>query len=174
MIGQIEGVDCVILPRHGRKHSITPGKINYRANIWALKEEGCTHIIATNATGSLQENIHPGDIVFLDSFFDRTQGRKQTFYEGEPESPPGVLHIPMHPAFSTTLRNIFIGTAKEMGIKYHPTGTCVVIEGPRFSSHAESSLFQKWGGSVINMTLIPEVSNYRKFSSCFGGLLFFP
>lgn len=155
--GTINDVDCVILIRHGAKHSIMPSLVNYRANIHALKEEGCTHILATTACGSLQENIAPGDIVILDQFIDRTTKRTQTFYDGSDGAPKGVCHMAMHTPFCSKLSKILCETAKNLGLKTHATGTVVTIEGPRFSSTAESKMFQLWGGHVINMTTVPEV-----------------
>lgn len=160
--GKIAGVDCVILARHGRKHSVNPSNVNYRANIWALKEAGCTHVIASTATGSLQEDIKPGDLVIVDSFIDRTRTRVQTFYDGEPASLPGVVHVPMEPAFCPRTRQILLETAKELGVTVHNGGTVVTIEGPRFSSIAESNLFRSWGASLVNMTLVPEVCLARE------------
>ncbi|KAL4716795.1 hypothetical protein ACJJTC_001951 [Scirpophaga incertulas] len=99
--GQIKGVPCVLLARHGRKHQYQPSDVNYRANIWALKEVGCTHVLATTATGSLVEEYKPGDLVVLDDFIDRTWGRKCTFYDRTEGGPRGVCHLPMRPAFSS-------------------------------------------------------------------------
>lgn len=175
--GEIKGVNCVLLARHGRKHDVMPSNVNYRANIWALKELGCTHIIASTATGSLRKCIKPGDFVIPNSFIDRynrfflnlnsvlifafifrTSGRKQTFYDGEPNHPRGVCHLPMEPAFSDRLRQLIIKTAEEIGLKnVHPNGNVVTIEGPRFSSKAESLMHKQWGGDVVNMTTVPEV-----------------
>lgn len=155
--GTIQGVDCVILARHGRKHTINPSNVNYRANIWALKSVGCTHVIVSTATGSLQEEIQPGDLVILDSFIDRTRTRIQTFFDGSENSPNGVLHIPMEPAFDNSTRQIIIDSLKELGFKFHDKGTAVCIEGPRFSSRAESNLFRSWNAHLVNMTLVPEV-----------------
>ncbi|XP_050440887.1 S-methyl-5'-thioadenosine phosphorylase-like [Adelges cooleyi] len=149
--GKINGVDCVLLSRHGRKHSISPSDVNYRANIWALKQLGCTHVIASSATGSLKEQIKPGDLVILDSFIDLTKKRHYTLYSDK------VMHIPIEPAFCLTTRNIVIDTAKELGIAVHETGTAVVIEGPRFSTKAESNLYRSWNVDLVNMTLAPEV-----------------
>lgn len=116
--GKINGVECVLLARHGRKHSIMPSNVNYRANIWALKNVGCTHIIVTTATGSLQEEIKPGDIVILDNFIDRTTKRNQTFYDGRELSPFGVCHLPMEPAFCEKSRDVIIQTACDLGEHY--------------------------------------------------------
>lgn len=114
--GKIQGVDCVLLARHGRKHSIMPSNVNYRANIWALREMGCTHVIVSTATGSLRENIKPGDLVIPDSFIDRTTKRQQSFYDGADGSPIGVCHLSMEPAFCPRTREVLISTAKELGI----------------------------------------------------------
>lgn len=168
--GEIQGVPCVLLARHGRQHSIMPGKVNYRANIWALKEECCTHLIVTTATGSLQEEIKRGDLVILNSFIDRTQGRFQTFYDGEADSPKGVCHLQMEPAFCERTRQIIIASAQEEGLRVHETGTVVAIEGPRFSSKSESLMFQKWGGHVINMTTVPEVVLAKEAGLCYAAI----
>ncbi|XP_067002374.2 S-methyl-5'-thioadenosine phosphorylase [Anabrus simplex] len=168
--GKIKGVDCVVLARHGRKHTIMPSNVNYRANIWALREVGCTHILASTATGSLQENIHPGDLVLLDSFIDRTKMRPQTFYDGAPNSPVGICHLPMKPAFCPDTRQVVLHAAKEAGINCRETGTCVAIEGPRFSSLAESNMFRSWGAHVINMTTVPEVVLAKEAGLCYVAL----
>ncbi|CAH8288755.1 unnamed protein product [Heterobilharzia americana] len=106
--GYVGDVPCVVLPRHGRQHLILPSEVNYRANIWALKEAGCTHILATNACGSLQENIHPGDFVVLNQFYDRTVGRELTFYGSRPGAMKGVLHMPMGDPFCEETRQVSI------------------------------------------------------------------
>lgn len=168
--GEIEGVPCVLLARHGRKHTIMPGNVNYRANVWALKEAGCTHLVVSTATGSLQEHISRGDFVILDSFIDRTQGRKQTFYDGQPNSQVGVCHIQMEPAFCPRTRQIIIEAAKELGLRFHEKGTVVAIEGPRFSSKAESLMFRQWGGHVINMTTVPEVVLAKEAGLCYAAI----
>ncbi|XP_044737288.1 S-methyl-5'-thioadenosine phosphorylase-like isoform X2 [Chrysoperla carnea] len=168
--GKIKGVDCVLLPRHGRGHTIMPGKINYRANISALKQVGCTHVLVSTASGSLREEIKPGDIVILDNFIDRTQGRAQTLYDGAETSPNGLCHIPMEPAFCPKTRDVLIETAKELNMPFHPTGTCVTIEGPRFSSKAESLMFQQWGGEIVNMTTVPEVVLAKEAGLCYAAV----
>lgn len=117
--GKINGVECVLLARHGRKHSIMPSNVNYRANIWALKNVGCTHIIVSTATGSLQEDIKPGEIVIIDNFIDRTTKRNQTFYDGRELSPFGVCHLPMEPAFCERSRDVIIQTACDLGKSVH-------------------------------------------------------
>lgn len=168
--GKIKGIDCVLLSRHGRKHSINPSSINYRANIWALKEAGCTHVLATTACGSLQENIHPGDFVILDQFIDRTAGRKQTFYDGTCPSLTGVCHLPMVTPFCPSTRQILIDTAKAMGVPHHTLGTAITIEGPRFSSRAESHVWRSWGASIINMTTVPEVVLAKEAGLCYASV----
>lgn len=155
--GKINGVSCVLLARHGRKHQIQPSDVNYRANIWALKEVGCTHILATTATGSLVENYKPGDLVIVDDFIDRTWGRKCTFYDQTEDGPKGVCHMPMRPAFCEKGRQALLMAAKAKSYPCHETGTVVVIQGPRFSSKAESLMHRQWGGHVVNMTTVPEV-----------------
>ncbi|XP_022100261.1 S-methyl-5'-thioadenosine phosphorylase-like [Acanthaster planci] len=168
--GTIGGVDCILLARHGRGHTIRPSDVNYRANVCALKEEGCTHVVVTTACGSLQENIRPGQIVILDQFIDRTTKREQSFYDGSPTSPKGICHIPMHTPFCEKTRQVLIESVKQLGYNYHPTGTVVTIEGPRFSSRAESKLFRSWGGHVINMTTVPEVVLAAEMGLCYGAV----
>lgn len=150
-VGKLNGVDVAILARHGKDHSIMPTKVPYRANVWALKELGCTHILATTACGSLKEEIAPGDLVFIDQFVDFTKHRNLTFYEDK------VVHTPMAEPFDAALRLKLIDAAKAFGFKYHEKGTIITIEGPRFSTKAESHLFRSWGIDVINMSTVPEV-----------------
>ena len=134
-----------------------PTNVNYRANIHALKEEGCTHVIATTACGSLQQQFHPGNFAILDQFIDRTTKRCTTFYDGAATSPPGVCHIPMASPFCDRIRQLLLIAAKNIDVYVHDHGTMVTIEGPRFSSKAESLMFRSWGGDLINMTTVPEV-----------------
>ncbi|XP_048487101.1 S-methyl-5'-thioadenosine phosphorylase [Plutella xylostella] len=155
--GEIKGVPCALLARHGRKHQIQPSDVNYRANIWALKQAGCTHVLATTATGSLVEQYRPGDLVILDDFIDRTWGRKCTFYDNTCDVTRGVCHAPMHPAFCERARQALYRAAIARGYVCHETGTAVVIQGPRFSSRAESLMHRQWGGHLVNMTTVPEV-----------------
>ncbi|MHA1193259.1 MAG: S-methyl-5'-thioadenosine phosphorylase [Promethearchaeota archaeon] len=153
-IGKINDVDVVLIARHGRDHTITPTQVNYRANIQALKDQGCTHILATTACGSLREEIGRGDFVILDQFIDFTRLRKVSFFD---EFPPGdAKHTAMAYPYSEELRTIFIETAKELNLRYHGKGTVVTIEGPRFSTRAESEMFRLWGADVINMSIAPE------------------
>jgi 5'-methylthioadenosine phosphorylase len=161
--GEINGVQVAILARHGKKHTIYPSMVNYRANIWALKALGCTHILASSACGSLQEAIEPGHLVFPDQFIDRTTKRSSTFYDKD-----RVCHIPMGDPFCPQLRKSMIENAAKLGVVHHASGTVVTIEGPRFSTRAESRLFRSWGCDVINMTTIPEVTLAREAGLCYA------
>ena len=154
--GKIAGVEVVLLARHGREHTIPPTQVNFRANIRALKDAGCTHILATTAVGSLREEIGRGDFVILDQFIDFTKQRKMSFSESfEPHKP---IHTPMADPFNNNLRKILNDTCKELKLKYHPKGTVVTIEGPRFSTRAESHMFRGWGADVINMSIATEAA----------------
>lgn len=168
--GSIKGVACVLLARHGRRHTISPSNVNYRANIWALKKVGCTHVIVSTATGSLKEEIHPGDFVIINSFIDRTRLRKSTFFDGTVESFSGVCHIPMEPSFCDETRKILYDVAKSLGFVVHPEGTAVCIEGPRFSSKAESLMFKSWNADLVNMTLVPEVCLAKEAGLCYAAV----
>lgn len=152
--GKIEGVDVVILSRHSRSHTIPPTQVNNRANIWAIKKLACTHILATTACGSLREEIGRGDMVILNQFIDFTRFRNVTFFE---EFEKGTLnHTPMADPFHFYLRKSLIENAAELNLKCHSKGTVVTIEGPRFSTRAESNMFRNWGADVINMSTAPE------------------
>ena len=153
-IGKIHDIEVVLIARHGREHTIPPTQVNYRANIQALKDQGCSHILATTACGSLRDKIERGDLVILDQFIDFTRLRKISFFE---EFTPGDMkHTPMADPYSEELRKILIETAKELDLKHHEKGTVVTIEGPRFSTRAESNMFRIWGADVINMSIAPE------------------
>jgi 5'-methylthioadenosine phosphorylase len=153
--GSISNVNVAVLSRHGYKHTIPPTQVNYPANIFALKELGCTHIITTTACGSLRKAIGRGDLVIVDQFIDFTRHRKTTFYETF--KPGDLKHIPMSDPFSEYLRKLLIESAKELKLKYHSEGTVITIEGPRFSTRAESKMFRIWGADVVNMSIAPEV-----------------
>jgi len=154
--GKINGVDVVLLARHGREHTIPPTQVNFRANIHALKEAGCTHILATTAVGSLREEIGRGDFVILDQFIDFTKQRKMTFFESfEPHKP---MHTPMADPFDKKLRQVLNDACKELKLKHHEKGTVVTIEGPRFSTRAESHMFRGFGADVINMSIATEAA----------------
>ena len=161
--GKINNVDVVIISRHGKKHSINPTNVNYRANVMALKEQGCTHIIATTACGSLRQQIKPGHFVFCDQFIDRTTKRASTFYDKDK-----VCHIPMAEPFCKKLRGLLEEAALELRLDFHRKGTIVTIEGPRFSTKAESQLFRQWGADVINMSTVPEAVLAREAGICYA------
>jgi len=130
--------------------------VNYRANIHALKEAGCTHILATTAVGSLREEIGRGHLVIVDQFIDFTKQRKMTFHETfEPHAP---IHTPMAEPYDATLRDLMIQKCAELGYDFHNSGTVVTIEGPRFSTKAESKMFRAWGADVINMSIATETA----------------
>ena len=161
-IGKIAGKNVAFMPRHGRDHSITPGDVNYRANVWAMKEIGCKYLISPCAAGSLQKEIKPGDIVFCDQFVDWTFGRrKDTFFEG-----PIVTHVSAAETYCPNLRKLAIQSAEKLGLSFHKTGTVVVINGPRFSSKAESKFFTSQGWGVINMTQYPESYLAKEMDMC--------
>lgn len=152
--GQIEGIEVTILSRHGRKHEIPPSKVNNRANIWAIRELGCTHILATTACGSLREEIKRGDLVIPDQFIDFTRHREVTFHEKFEDG--NLQHIPMAEPFNKKLRQKLIDTAGKLNLPFHHKGTVITIEGPRFSTRAESNMFRLWGADIINMSVAPE------------------
>lgn len=151
--GSIHGVDTVILSRHGTGHQLSPTQVNNRANIKALQQTGVTHIIATTACGSLREEIDRGHLVILDQFIDFTRFRKTTFVESFEE---GANHTAMPYPFDEALRQRLYETALLLGIQTHKKGCVVTIEGPRFSTAAESKMFRIWGADVINMSTAPE------------------
>jgi 5'-methylthioadenosine phosphorylase len=154
LTGSVYGKEIVILSRHGWHHTISPSKVNNRANIYALKEAGCTHILATTACGSLREEIKRGELVIPDQFIDFTHHRIHTFFD---EFEKGQLkHTSMADPFDSMLRNLLITTAEEMGLKIHKQGTIITIEGPRFSTRAESGMFRLWGADIVNMSIAPE------------------
>jgi len=152
-LGKINGVDVVIIARHGIGHKISPTKVNYKANIQALKENGVTHILSTTACGSLKEEIKRGDLVILDQFIDFTKHREHaTFHD---DFSDGIKHTAMPDPFDENLRKALIESAKELKLKAHEKGTVITIEGPRFSTRAESKMFRQFA-DVINMSIAPE------------------
>lgn len=155
--GAIEGIDVVIIARHGKDHSIYPTKVNFRANIWALKEQGCTHILASTAVGSLREEIEPGHLVFPNQFIDHTRRRNTTFFDEDV-----VVHTPMADPFCLNLIELLSSSAEQMGTPFHKNKTVITIEGPRFSTKAESYMFRSWNADVINMSAVPEVNLARE------------
>ncbi|SDU18832.1 S-methyl-5'-thioadenosine phosphorylase [Desulfobacula phenolica] len=151
--GKINDVETVILSRHGRNHQFSPTQVNNRANIKALQHAGVTHIIATTACGSLREQIDRGHLVVLDQFIDFTRFRKNTFADSFEN---GAVHTAMAHPFDEGLRKKLYETAKKLDLEVHDKGCVVTIEGPRFSTVAESKMFRIWGADVINMSTAPE------------------
>ena len=160
-IGKIGSHNVAFMPRHGRNHTILPHLINYRANVWAMKEVGCKRVISPCAAGSLQKHVAPGHFVICDQFVDWTDGRKSTFFEG-----PIVTHPSAAETYCPELRKIAIDTAKELGITVHESGTVVVVNGPRFSTKSESAFFTRQGWEVINMTAFPEAYLVKEMDMC--------
>jgi 5'-methylthioadenosine phosphorylase len=161
-IGRIGDTRMAFLPRHGPGHKIPPHAINYRANVWAMAALGVSRIVAPTAAGSLQANIKPGDFVVCDQFVDRTYARAQTFFDG-----PRVVHISSADPYCPELRALSSAAGRELGITVHDRGTVVVIQGPRFSTRAESRWFSSQGWEVINMTQYPEVVLARELEMCY-------
>ena len=162
IIGELEGINVAFIPRHGRGHTIPPHKINYRANIAAMKKLGVRQIFGPCAAGSLQANIKPGDFVICDQFVDRTNSRIDTFYDG-----PHTTHISTADPYCLNLREIVIKEAEKIGITTYSKGTVVVIQGPRFSTKSESRWYSGQGWEVINMTQYPEVTLAREMEMCY-------
>lgn len=150
-LAEVGGRKVVFLPRHGRRHTIPPHKINYRANVWAIRSLGVKAVISPCAAGSLQHTVKPGDFVVCDQLVDRTNGRADTFYDG-----PIVTHLSSAEMYDPVLRRLAIETIRDHGITVHETGTIVIIQGPRFSTKAESKWFSDAGWEVISMTQYPE------------------
>jgi 5'-methylthioadenosine phosphorylase len=161
-VGSIDGQEVVFLARHGSKHTIPPAQINYRANLWAMKKLGVTQVIAPTAAGSLRPVIKPGDFVVTDQFIDRTHGRPDTFFTG-----PQVAHVSAADPYCPRLRALAIATGRELGVTMHDGGTVVVVNGPRFSTRAESRWFAAQGWEVVNMTQYPELILARELELCY-------
>ena len=158
----VAGRQVAFLPRHGKGHTIPPHKINYRANLWALHSLGVTRILAPSAVGSLQTHVVPGHFVINDQFVDRTTGRADTFYDG-----PDVTHVSAAQPYCPQLRQTAIAAAQAQNVTVHETGTCVTIQGPRFSSTAESRWFGEQGWEIVGMTQYPEVMLARELAMCY-------
>ncbi len=161
-IGEMSSKKVAFIPRHGKKHSLPPHSIPYRANIWALHKLGVSRIIAPAAVGSLQPNITPGTFVICDQFVDRTNSRKDTFYDGAP-----TTHIAGAEPYCPILREVAYKSAKKLKINVEKDGTVVIVQGPRFSTKAESIWFKSLGWHVINMTQYPEVVLARELELCY-------
>jgi 5'-methylthioadenosine phosphorylase len=165
VIGEVGGKRVAFLPRHGRSHELPPAQINYRANVWAMKELGVRRIIGPCASGALRADLELGEFVVCDQFVDRTSGREDTFYEG-----PVTTHVSAADPYCPDLRRVLVETAGELGIPVRDGGTVVVIQGPRFSTRAESKWFQELGWDVINMTAYPEGYLARELELCYANI----
>lgn len=154
--GKISDKDVIILSRHGFDHTIPPTQVNNRANIDAMAASGCTRFISTTACGSLREEIKRGDLVIPDQFIDFTRRRDLSFFDTF--VPGDMKHTPMADPFDNEMRKKLIELADEAGIKVHPAGTIITIEGPRFSTRAESKMFRTWGADLVNMSIAPEAA----------------
>ena len=165
VIGTLKGVRVAFLPRHGQGHRLTPSEINFRANIYGFKRLGASHIISVTAVGSLKEDIHPLDIVIPDQFYDRTRNRESTFFgDGL------VAHIAFAQPVCPELALLLNETAVETGAKTHSGGTLICIEGPAFSTRAESNLYRRWGMDIIGMTSLQEAKLSREAEICYAAL----
>lgn len=164
-VGEMEGRCVAFLPRHGKKHTIRPTDVNFRANIFALKKLGVQRILASSTVGSLREEYKPGEVVFVDQFIDRTTKREQSFYTENK-----VCHISVAEPVCPELRQILIAVAKKEKINAHNNGTYICVEGPRFSTKAESKMFRSWGADVVGMTLVPECVLAREAEVCYASI----
>ncbi len=163
VVGKLEGVGVAFLPRHGRGHRLLPTEVPYRANIYALKSLGVERIIGINSVGSLKEEFQPNALLIPDQLIDCTRGRVSTFF-GE-----GIAaHIPFGEPFCPSLSNVVYQAAKDAGATVHKGGTCLVMEGPAFSTRAESLLYRSWGADVIGMTALPEAKLAREAEICYA------
>ena len=162
--GTLFGIKMVFLPRHGRGHRFLPSEVNYRANIFGMKKLGVTRIISVSAVGSMKEHIVPGDIVIPDQFFDRTQGRRASTFFGQ-----GIVgHVQFADPVCADLASILEKSAREIGSTVHAGGTYICIEGPNFSTRAESQIYRNWGVDIIGMTNIPEARLAREAEICYS------
>jgi 5'-methylthioadenosine phosphorylase len=165
VIGDVGGRRVAFIPRHGQHHEFPPHKVPYRANVWAMKELGVERVLGPNACGSLQPGVKPGDFVICDQLVDRTRSRPATFYDG-----PSTTHISFADPYCPTMREQAVADARELDIPVHERGTVVVIEGPRFSTRAESAWFAAAGWEVINMTQYPEAVLARELELCYANI----
>lgn len=161
-IGTVDGVDVAFLPRHGSHHELPPHRVPFRANVWAMKEQGVERIIGPCAAGSLHPPFEPGHFVVCDQLVDWTTGRERTFFDG-----PEVRHLSFADPYCPTMRRLALGALQGVGATAHDGGTVVVIQGPRFSTRAESSFLASQGWGVINMTQAPEVDLTRELAMCY-------
>ncbi len=160
--GEIGGRGVAFIPRHGVKHEFPPHRINYRANLWAMRDIGVTRILAPCAAGSLQKHVEPGHFVVCDQLVDRTSGRIQSFYDG-----PATTHVSLADPYCPEMRAVVVEQGRARDIRVHDRGTVVVIEGPRFATRAESRWYAAAGWDVINMTQYPEAALARELALCY-------
>lgn len=163
--GYLGDIEMIFLKRHGEKHAVPPHLINYRGNIWALKQLGVTSILATGAVGSISERYQPGGIVLVDQFLDFTKNRPVTFYDGQHK---GVLHVDLSEPYCPWLRAVIAGAAQKMGLPIDRGGVYVCTEGPRFETPAEIKMYAMLGGDVVGMTGVPEVVLARELGMCYA------
>jgi len=163
VVGELEGEPVAFMPRHGRRHELPPHAINYRANVWAMREAGVRRILAPCACGSLKREIGLGEFVVCDQYVDRTRGRADTFYDG-----PETTHVASGDPYCPELRRLVVETGHELGIPVRDGGTMVVTQGPRFSTRAESHWFQAAGWDVVSMTGYPEAHLARELELCYA------
>ena len=163
LFGELDGQQIVFLPRHGRGHQVPPSGLNFRANIDAMKRAGVTEILSISAVGSLKEEYAPGHFVLVDQFIDRTFARQKTFFEEG-----CVAHVSMADPVCSRLGNHISGALSDNGIEYTRGGTYMVMEGPQFSTRAESNLYRSWGCDVIGMTNMPEAKLAREAEMCYA------
>jgi 5'-methylthioadenosine phosphorylase len=161
-VGEIEGKRVAFMPRHGDRHQYPPAQVNFRANVWAMREAGVRRIIGPCACGSLQPDLHPGTFVVADQFVDRTSARADTFYDGR------TVHVSAADPYCPDLRRILAEEAESLGVELRVGGTVVVIQGPRFSTRAESRWFSSMGWTVVNMTQYPEAWLARELELCYA------
>ena len=161
-VGAVGGRRVAFLPRHGRKHELPPHRVPYRANVWAMKELGVERIVGPCAAGSLQPNVKPGEFVVCDQLVDLTSARADTYYDG-----PETTHIAFADPYCPDMRRVAVKHGRDMGIGLHERGTVVVVQGPRFSTRAESDLYRAQGWEVINMTQYPEAVLARELELCY-------
>jgi 5'-methylthioadenosine phosphorylase len=164
-VAEVGGRRVAFVPRHGPKHIIPAPFVNYRANVWAMRELGVRRIIGPSAVGSLQPELHPGDLVICDQFIDRTSGRSDTYYSG-----PEVVHISAADPYCPELRALATRVAVEQALRFRPNGTVVVVQGPRFSTRAESRWYSRMGWDIVGMTQYPEVILARELEICYLNL----
>jgi len=167
IVGRLEGVKAVFLPRHGKGHRIQPSSVNFRANIFGMKKLGVQWIIGVSAVGSMKESIHPGDMVIPSQFIDQTKGRPNTFF-----SDGMVGHITFADPVCPVLSPILFEAGEKVGATVHKDGTYLCIEGPQFSTRAESKLYRTWGVDIIGMTNIPEAKLAREAEICYSTIAF--